>query len=386
MKTKLYLMIVSLCVLSNNAAGIETSRPPGPLALTIVLDSAWSNEQEMPTYKSLSRQVISSLRPGDYLELIVAKPGEPGLLLAQYTKSGDATELKNIVSILDGVKCPFLSDEDVYKSVDLALNRLAKSFTINSFDKMAVIVFTDGKLKDSDVTRIVQLSDEFRLRNWPLYITGTYETNKRLLVAANKNKFDFSLVNEANPAVWINSKRGIAVSSQASNRPFSIITSAPTTQASQPQQNVPVTTGVPTTGKSTSGTIVTVPKSEEKPQPVKTVEKTVKPEIKTTPASKVPEPVKTVTKPEPVKPVKEAIDKQDENKSKSKTLFWLIPVIGVLSICVILIYSSYSKSKRWKTGLSSQLNSPAKKEPGTLIAKWNGKTFTLRALRPCQFH
>ncbi|MHC4166161.1 MAG: FHA domain-containing protein [Planctomycetota bacterium] len=215
MKKKSYLSTAVALVISTNVLAAQSPPKAGPTALSIVLDSAWTNDYEMSDYKSLSRQVIASRRPGDYLEIITGHPGKARLRVAQFIKTGDAQELKNITALLNGVNCPIFSDVNISKAVDMALRRLVKSSEENTFAHTAVIVFTDGKLNDSDVNHLLQLVGEFDKRNWSLLVTGTYATNKKLLVAANQGKFVFSLISEANPVVWLKQ----AVQKNSSNQP-----------------------------------------------------------------------------------------------------------------------------------------------------------------------
>ena len=194
MEKKMFLSTVIVLSLTINVLAAESPPQSGPTALSIVLDTAWSNEHTMPDYRSLSRQVIANLKPGDYLEVISGHPGKSKLRVAQFIKSGNTQEVKNIITLLQGISCPFLSDVNISKSVDMAMNRLIKSAEENPFAHTAVIVFTDGKLNDRDVRQLQELSKEFQKRKWSLCVTGTYGSNKKLLIAANQGKFKYSLI------------------------------------------------------------------------------------------------------------------------------------------------------------------------------------------------
>jgi len=207
MKKKAAYLIIIAGLLP--ATILAAERPPkiGPTALSIVLDSASSNKHQMSNYISLTWQGAAILEPGDYLEILSAHPRKPRIRVAHFIKTGNVQELKSVTAPLNKVKCPIFSDVNVYKAVDMALKRLIKSDKENSFAHATVIVFSDGKLKNKDVAKLQQLSKEFKKRNWSLCITGTHHTNKRLLLAAHQGEFNFSLISDANPVLWIKTQR-----------------------------------------------------------------------------------------------------------------------------------------------------------------------------------
>jgi len=374
---RIYYLFLAAAVLliSTAATAQQVKSESGSAALTIVLDSAWSNEHEMSDYISLSRQGIASLKSGDYVEIIVAASGKPKIRAAQFIKSGDAREVKAITSQIGRVSCPILSDGSLYKSVDLALRRLAKTDKNNKFSHATVIVFTDGKVNDKDVRHLQQLSKEFKKKNWSLCVTGTYHTNKKLLVAAHQGNFKFSLISDANPVLWI--KRNTVIRRQA-----------------LPQVSVPASSeSDKKTGKAnpttTIGVEISVSQGEEQPAdiPPATVpeDKEQKPEeaaqleVQVEPEPPVPAGIGDKLAKEV--PVTEDIAPSDITQKpvkKSNMLVWLLPLIATAGLIVVVLLSSLSKARKWKLKVNSRLNNSQQKNQGTLIAKLNGQqTYSL---------
>jgi len=366
---RIYYLFLAVAVLlvSTTATAQQVKSESGPAALTIVLDSGWSNEHEMSDYISLSRQGIASLKPGDYVEIIVAASGKPKIRAAQFIKSGNAREVKAITSQLGRVSCPFLSDGSLYKSVDLALRRLTKTDKNNKFSHATVIVFTDGKLNDKDVRRLQQLSKEFKKKNWSLCVTGTYHTNKKLLVAAHQGNFKFSLISDANPVLWIKTQRELTSAEPTVEQNSYLSGIHPEKDNSKSRSRVNIETKV----SITEG-------SGKKDQAPPMVAKGIKPEVK-----EPNKPAVAVTKPIPVRPEpvrKKPIIKPKSAKKTSKLsnkLLWIIPIAIVVAVAVLFI-SGLSRANKFKSGIDSRLKKSLQKDPGTLVAKLNGQqTYSL---------
>ena len=104
MEKKMTSLMMAVLIMANSLFALDGPPQPEPITLTIILDTSWSNEHEMSDYRSLTRQMIASLRPGDYLEIITGHPGKPKLRFAQFIKSGNAREIGSIIALLKGIK------------------------------------------------------------------------------------------------------------------------------------------------------------------------------------------------------------------------------------------------------------------------------------------
>jgi hypothetical protein len=372
------LFIILITALATSCFASQNPPTSGPTAVIIVFDTAWSNEHEMSDYNSLSRQIITSLKPGDYIEIITGHPGKPRLRAAQFIKSGSTREVQSITSLLKNVNCPILSDVRISKSVDMALNRLAKSAEEKDFTAATVIVFTDGKLSNTDVARLQELSQQFKEKDWSLCVTGTHDSNKRLLVAANQGKFKFSLISEANPVLWIQSKRNVEIAKPAPSE-GAIIEDRDSGKSGNRGYNVTIDSSVSISESvEKAGDTPSVELPDDLGQQAKQPQEpnTIIGQFKTAEA--------VAEKAEPNVPSEwpqeEAVAEPDESKKETrfnKKLLWLLPAIGLPAVLVLLFASSISKARKFKTGLTSRLKTTAPKNPGTLLAKINGQTHSL---------
>jgi hypothetical protein len=179
---------------------------PGVTALTIIADSSWSCEAEIGDIRALTRQPILRLGPGDYLEIISARAGKPRIQLAQTIKTGDAQEMKNIDAAIGKLRSYFLSDASLPNALDMAVRRLNDACSRRQIDHVVIIIFTDGRVSDSHARQILQLWEKTNAKGWSLYLTGTKDTNRILLVAASKG-LNWSLLSEASPELWLRRTR-----------------------------------------------------------------------------------------------------------------------------------------------------------------------------------
>lgn len=199
---------VMLCVtLTIGVVAPAQPSSPGITALVIIADSSWSCEQEVNDFRALARQPIAALKAGDYLEVIMARPGKPRLLLAQTIKTGKAEEIKNIDAALARIRSYFLTDASLPNALDMALRRLVDTCKRIEIEHVAIIILTDGRVSDIDARQILQLSEKATTRDWSLYLTGTKKTNRLILIAANKQALNWSVLSEANPELWLRQTR-----------------------------------------------------------------------------------------------------------------------------------------------------------------------------------
>lgn len=371
--------MLAILMMASQLVAVEKSPQSVPITVSIVLDTSWSNEHAMPDYRSLSRQMIASLRPGDYLEIITGHPGRAKLRFAQFIKSGDAQEIESIMALLKDVKCPIFSNVNISKSVDMALKRLIQSAKDNAFAHTTVIVFTDGKLSNSDVARLQQLSREFKRKDWSLCLTGTSATNKRLLVAATQGQFKFSLLRQANPITWIQSRREITMTKPAP-------TEVP------PKGDSGATQDSDKTGYSIEiGSTIMISEGKEKASDTSPVEipgdGQQKPQTLLEPITKTLEAEPNESSADAMGPdipseesQEEVIAEPTETKGPlkfNKRLLWLVPAVGLLTVLALLFLSNISKAKKFKSSITSRLKTTSTKDTGTLIAEMNGQTHNL---------
>lgn len=387
MKTKALLITVLSIVAGSSSYGQQTPSSP-PRALTIVIDTSWSAENELPVFFSLSRQAISScLSPGDDLEVITGHADQPKIRLAQTIRTGSPPEIKNITDIVRDIRSEFLSKANISRAVAMALNRLDRTMSQKQFQKAAVIVFSDGRLTDSDAERLMDLSAQFRKRGWALYLTGTKDTNRKLLIRANQDKLNWSLITEANPGLWLqrqwtistsNADKTTAPEPSLSKEATSIKEKAVETLEHRADQSkkedkaegtgyevrtvVDQTVSISGSGQKTTPMPTTAPQdiAVEPNEPAPYL--TEKAKIKQPP--QIPEPSATT---------------ETETEETANRLFWwmLLPAAGLLVLLGLTFSKAIRNVKRWKAKVSSHLRKIPNQNTGILVAELNGQSYRL---------
>lgn len=209
-------LATTMCVVLAMTVATRAQVPKhGITVLVPILDTRWSCEQEMGDFRALARQAIASLEPGDYFELISAHAGKPRIQLAQTIRSGDAQEMKNVDTALGKIHSYFLADASLPNALDLAMRRLGDACSKRQVEHVAIIVFTDGQVSDTHARQILQLSEKIAAKGWSLYLTGTKNTNRLLLVAAGKGSLNWSVLSETNPELWLRQMRKLGTSASS---------------------------------------------------------------------------------------------------------------------------------------------------------------------------
>jgi hypothetical protein len=173
------------------------------MALTLIVDTSWSCDRYEGDFRTLGKQAISALEPGDYVEIVITKPNRCTIALAHTVKKGDAAEAKAIYDVLAGIEAGFLSDADVAGALETAVTRLSELCEKKRIARVATIVLSDGQMNSTQVRRILTVADRYKEQGWLLFMTGTRETSKDILLGANRGRLTWSLINEANPGLWL---------------------------------------------------------------------------------------------------------------------------------------------------------------------------------------
>jgi hypothetical protein len=376
MKSKSYLVFVFIAFLllpKNSFA--ESSDLSEPLAVTVIWDTASSARPYLPDFRSLSKQVVSSLKAGDYLEVITAHATEPRLRAAQFIQSGTADESGSIGKIFENIDCQLISDADLAAATELAFKRLEQICGRKPIQKAIIIIFTDGDLQNSQVKQICNQVTKYKNKNWSFYIAGGWQTNKKLLIYASQYPFSFSLINQANPSLWIQQLRNNLSANQSDQtltKPVPKDRQNSSVVASKETERVALNhesgkdkenkkSGYNFQGKL-DGTI-RVAKDQNLPSG------------SLVPAHETPQEAK-----EPVPSLTPSWPKSKE--TVSKYIRWVLLTIGLLSVFLAAIwFVIVKKAKQWKEKISSHLrNIKSRENSGVLVARLNDLFFSLGQL------
>jgi hypothetical protein len=396
MRTSPWLIVIVLTVANAHLFAQQPPPKQGPIALTIVVDTSWSTEREMPQLRALARQTITSMEVGDYIEVITAHPAKPVIRIAQTIKAGDSKEVTSITTIVDRISSAFLSDATLGKALDIAIQRLDATCAKGRYDHAAIVVFSDGKVTDSDAARIIDLSIVARKKGWPLHFVGTRQTSRTLLVAANQGKLSWSFIGEANPALWLQElRRG----SGASNGQEQRVNPAPRedsptaqNRADTQQPNAPEPSqheSSTVTGKTEAGptkysivtsvdsTVSFLPPGGKTPaassSTVLPPGSTVEPNALTRRSAEPNEAAQ-----EPNAPAHESTPAQGRERERISYLWWILPpAAALLAFVLYLVSRALGTARHWQTKVRSRLGKTQPSNRQVLVAELNGQSHRL---------
>lgn len=202
---KTHAIVIAIVSLVTGACSLAQPLPPDPepTALTLIVDTSWSCDRYEGDFRTLGRQAISALGPGDCLTIIATKASRCTIALAHTVKKGDAAEAKAIYDVLAGIEAGFLSDADVAIALETTVTRLTELYTRRRIGRVITIVLSDGQMNSPQVRRVLTVADRYKDRGWSLYMTGTRDTSRDILLAANKGRLAWTLLTQANPSLWL---------------------------------------------------------------------------------------------------------------------------------------------------------------------------------------
>jgi hypothetical protein len=115
-------------------------------------------------------------------------------------------EILSIDAVVASVRTWPLTDASLADALELTFARLTELCSSRHIDRFVTIVLSDGRRGGEQLPRTLAMADRFKDRGWLLCMTGTGSTAKEILLAANKGRLVWSLVSEANPAIWLQSR------------------------------------------------------------------------------------------------------------------------------------------------------------------------------------
>lgn len=351
MKKIVFLLLFVLAV------GISSAVGAAPMAVVVIIDTSWSTEHaSIDDSRSLARQVFTALRPGDYMEIVTAESGKPKLHYAQPIQANQQQELKELNSVLARISWKFLSDAKIAPALDLAYTRLEKQKRKHA----TVIIFSDGRLSDSDASEVEKMASRFKAKGWNIWLTGTKDANRKLLVAAHRGLFNFSLISEANPIEWL--KRPEPGKREESENPKP---NPPATQQipleAEMKSSMSVETSIDHKVQMERSTtikpaVLPLPKPVTEPNTVKAA-----PVVKDAPVPVVKEPAKPKVAPVTPKP-------QKSQRSWS-WLWWTLGVLAIIAtILILLMARGIVNARSWSAAVRERLRK-TKSDKGILMAR-----------------
>lgn len=367
---------------ATGACALGQPQPPEfkPTALTIVLDTSGSCDRYEDDFRALARQAISVLAPGDYLEIIAARPSQPTIKLTHTIRKGDPAELMSIDAVLGKIKAQWLTNASIATALKMAGERLDTLCSKKLIARVIVMVLSNGHLTNHQAQRVLTMADRFRDKGWPLYFTGDRRSAGDLLVAAQKGHLKWELISEANPGLWLARREH---SDAGADRRESLVSSQdppPTSQQPLGPLAAPHRAQLPTTpGYNIATRIDTV-------TTVGPVAQSPAGEIPASPQDAVLEPNERPQLPPELPAVERPaeITKAPENRSwawlrsvPGALWLWALLAIVILTSVTVVAFKSTQRAHKYEARRRANLKSATRSDPKDLVATYNGREYFL---------
>jgi hypothetical protein len=171
----------------------------------IVVDSSPASTKDWNIRKSRAIELISNIDQGDKVIVLKARPGSPSVYGKTVISGPLKTGSNEIVSTVSVMNKELLSSADVARACESVYDIFVSE---GSNSKCMLVVLTSGKLKDSQIQRILRTSSQIKMLGGSVSVTyDPAVANHNIINAGKKN--DIEILLESNPdfAGWIRSKR-----------------------------------------------------------------------------------------------------------------------------------------------------------------------------------
>jgi len=204
MKHKRALLIFVLAVLGF-AEGLSASTAEPNLHLAVVLDSSPASNKEWGLIKGQLLEAVHALKSGDALDVLIARPGAPKILVSTRITESHSLQRDQVTSLVSGLPKELLFGADFGKALQTTNDRLQSR---GSGRRQCLIILTHGRREDRQIERIRKWARTFQANNWPVCITcDQRRANRDLLTAASQKEFDVRFLDRPLLSDWIDEVR-----------------------------------------------------------------------------------------------------------------------------------------------------------------------------------
>lgn len=199
------VLLVAILAVLIIAKGLFAATVEPNLHVAVVLDSSPASSREWDMIKSQLLEAVHALKSGDALDVLIAKPGKPKVLVSTIITESHSLQRDQVTELVSGLPKELLFGADFAKALQTANDRLKSTGSIRH---QCLIILTNGRRGDSQVEKIREWARAFRSNNWPVCITcDQRRANRDLLTAASLKEFDVRFLTRPLLSDWINEVR-----------------------------------------------------------------------------------------------------------------------------------------------------------------------------------
>jgi hypothetical protein len=198
------LILLVLASLSYGGENISAEGIKPNIFAGVIRDTSPTSEKDWNLQNAINIEVFHSLREGDRLKELLARPGRPSILIDSII-TADGSEKNYILNNISGISKEWLSSADIARAMEAAFDSFIEK---GKNYQCLLIIITKGQMGSNQVAQIRRYAGAFKARGWPLCIVCDWEyANRQLLIAANNKEFDLRFIDKASLSNWINNAR-----------------------------------------------------------------------------------------------------------------------------------------------------------------------------------
>jgi hypothetical protein len=202
------LILLVLASLSYGGENISAEGIKPNIFAGVIRDTSPTSEKNWNLQNALNIEVFHSLREGDRLKELLARPGKPSILIDSII-TADGSEKNYILNNISGISKEWLSSADIARAMEAAFDSFIEK---GKNYQCLLIIITKGQMSNDHVAYICRYAGAFKARGWPVCIVCDKEqANRTLLVAANNREFDVQFTDKTSLSDWIDNVRGTFV-------------------------------------------------------------------------------------------------------------------------------------------------------------------------------
>jgi hypothetical protein len=203
------LVLIILCGIaaSPSLAGVDDKPTTGEprVFLTVVLDTSPTGNDRWQVQKSLLLEAIHSLKAGDQVELVTARPGDPAVQLAVTMVEPLQAQQETAARVVSRIPKEWLASADMDRAINTAhLGLLNRGEGYRS----CLLVLSSGRIGEHGLAELRRVAAALKQRGWPVcVICDGEQANRPVLVAGSKGQFELRFTDNAALGQWIASVR-----------------------------------------------------------------------------------------------------------------------------------------------------------------------------------
>lgn len=199
----MFVIILPVCAVA--ADFVTETYYPSRLFLGVVIDSSPASDKAWNIRKSRAVELISSLKPGDKVVVVEARPGRPSVRALAVVGGPEKTGLNEVISSISVLGKELLSKADVARGVETVCDLFQ---TEGQGYHGCLVVLTNGRISNRQVRNILRMASTCSNLNHSVCFTCDPTVANQALMDAGKQKLlDIRFASNPRLVFWLQAVR-----------------------------------------------------------------------------------------------------------------------------------------------------------------------------------